>query len=205
MREADAFPGRNPYPLFLPPALEELPHQFHAFHSEHALQHFHAVIEHFRIGHLELAADAAEAQIADAKDQPRDACRHQCPGTHHAGFERAIERGVRQTIVSGGRRRLPERQDLGMGGRVVAADRRIPRSPLDLARDHDHRSHGHLAADLTFARQAQGLLHKAFVGQPILAAAAFQVAFPVDPLPFHFVDPTLAYNTVTTYLENLYA
>src|ERR1022692_4014548 len=40
MREADAFPGRNRYPLFLPPALEELPHQFHAFHSEHALQHF---------------------------------------------------------------------------------------------------------------------------------------------------------------------
>src|ERR1039457_5415343 len=40
MREADAFPGRNRYPLFLPPALEELPHQFHAFHSEHALQQF---------------------------------------------------------------------------------------------------------------------------------------------------------------------
>ena len=81
-------------------AFEELAQQFDALDREHALDDFDAVIEHVRIGDLEFAAHAAEAQVARAEDHARDARRHQRSGAHHARLQRAIQRGAGQAVVA---------------------------------------------------------------------------------------------------------
>src|SRR5450759_5115845 len=52
-----------------PPRGEELLQQFHALGRQHTFHYFDAVVEEVGIRQAELAAHAAEAQVARAEDQ----------------------------------------------------------------------------------------------------------------------------------------
>src|ERR1035438_10717380 len=55
--------------------------------------------EKLGIGGLEFAADAAETEVAGAENQAGDARGYQGAGTHHAGFQSAVERGAFQAVI----------------------------------------------------------------------------------------------------------
>ena len=78
------------------------------------------VVEERGIGGLEFAADAAETEVAGAENQARDARGYQGAGTHHAGFQSAVERGAFQAVIAGGGGGFAEGQDFGVRSGVVA-------------------------------------------------------------------------------------
>jgi len=147
----------------LPSPGKELLQQFHAFHRQHALHDLHAVIQQVGIGNPEFAAHTAEAQVARAKHQPPHPRRHQSARAHKTRFERRVKRGIFQAIVSGMPAGFPQRQHLGMRGRIGGGYRRISAAPDHLARHHHYRAHGHFARPFGFARQFQGFAHMGFM------------------------------------------
>ncbi len=114
---------------------------------------------------MELAADAAEAQVAGAENQAGDARGHQRAGTHHAGLQRAVERGAFQAVIAGGSGGLAEGQDLGVGGGVVTGDGRVTAASGDFAGGGDqHGADGDFAGERGMASQTEGFAHKIFIG-----------------------------------------
>ena len=81
------------------------------------------MVEEFRIGDSELAADPPEAQIPGPEDEPRDARGHRRSGAHDTRFQRHVQRSPFQTIVLRRFGGLPQRQDFRMGGGIVTGDR----------------------------------------------------------------------------------
>ena len=103
------------------------------------------MIEDRRIRHLELTAHAAEAQVAGAEDEALDARGHQRSGTHHAGFQRAVQGGAGEAVVAQPRRRLADGQNLGMRRGVGARNGRIGTAADDRAADDNDGAHRHFA------------------------------------------------------------
>jgi len=69
------------------PALLEKPaKQLDAFRAEDPFHHLDGMVEQFRIGDPELAAHAAEAQVAGAEDEAANTGGHQGARAHYAGL-----------------------------------------------------------------------------------------------------------------------
>lgn len=75
--------------------------------------------------------DGAALGVFGAEHQPANARVADRPGAHGAGFERHHQSEAGQPVVSAFRRRLPKRQHLGVGRRVMRPDRAVGRN-----RDH---------------------------------------------------------------------
>ena len=120
---------------------EEAYDQFRTLRRQYALHYFHPMIEKFRIGNSEFTANASEAEIARAKNQPADACAHQSARAHDAWFQSGIKRTAFDAVVSQGLRGLPQGDDFGMRGGIVILDWPVPASADDLAIQNHDRAH----------------------------------------------------------------
>ena len=69
----------------------------------------------------------------------------QRPGAHQTRFDGDVEIRARQSVVADSLGRVPERGDLGVGGRIVAPDRAIEAGAQDFPSAHHDSTHGHLA------------------------------------------------------------
>ena len=85
---------------------------------------------------MELAADAAEAEVARTKNESADAGLDQGSGAHDAGLEGGIERGAFEAIVADRGGGLAEGEDFGVGGGVVEGDGGVGASTDDFASFH---------------------------------------------------------------------
>ena len=85
-----------------------------------------------------LAIGRPEIEAPDARE--RDCCR-----AHGAGLERHVEIAIEQPFVAEGSRGMPDRQHLGMRGRVVVRDGAVRRLRDQVSRAHDHAAHRNLA------------------------------------------------------------
>ena len=77
------------------------------------------MVQQLGIRNPELAADAAEAQIARAEHQPLHPRRHQRAGAHRTRLQGRVDRGPLQPVISQGSRRRAQRQDLSVRRRIV--------------------------------------------------------------------------------------
>jgi len=88
---------------------------------------------------------------------------HDQPRTHAAGLQRDVQRTVGKSIVTDARRRLTDRDHLGVGAGVVAGDRTVEASAYDFAVLYHHSTHRNLARPRPFGGKRQGLLHEELV------------------------------------------
>src|SRR5271168_3493310 len=79
---------------------------------------------------------------------------------HGAGLQRRIERGAAQAVILEPLRALAQRDDLGMGGRVEAADRTVPSLADHISPHHQKRAYRYLAVARSLLCEAQRLLHE---------------------------------------------
>ena len=86
-----------------------------------------------------------------------------CAGTHDTGLERDIQIAAWQPVVAEALCRVAQGDDLGMGGRIVARDRRIEAASYDLAVLDHHGADRHLADGPAFSRQIERGLHEGIV------------------------------------------
>ncbi len=84
--------------------------------------------------------DSAALWIARAEDDASDARMADRARAHGAGFQRDEQRQAVEAIVADRRRRRPQRQDLGVRGRIMPRNRGIARARHDPSGgriDHD--------------------------------------------------------------------
>ena len=91
---------------------------------------------------------------------------HERPRTHDAGLQTDVERGPGQTVVAEAPPRVPKRDDLCVGGRVLVRDRPIPSLADRLSVLDKHRSDGHLTSRGGVPGQIQGITHPVLIGPP---------------------------------------
>jgi hypothetical protein len=144
----------------LPARGEKSLQQLRAFRAQNSFVDDQAVVQQVRIGELELAARAAEAQIASAKNKAREAGGDRSAGAHDAGFDGGVERRVLQTIVPDGCSSLPNRQDLGMRRGIVALNGGVPAAADDSIFQNDDGSHGNFPGVIRLPRKIERHRHK---------------------------------------------
>jgi len=83
--------------------------------------------------------------IARAIHQRSDAAVHHRTRTHHAGFQRDIQRCIQQTVVLQYQPALTQSHDFGMRSRIVAPYRTVPPFANHLIVMHQNGTHGHFA------------------------------------------------------------
>ena len=79
-----------------------------------------------------------DLRVRGAIDQAGDARLDHRPETHQAGLERDVEGGAGQPVVPGAARGPAQGHDLGVGGRVAAADRPVGARPEQPPLGHHH-------------------------------------------------------------------
>ena len=125
---------------------EEVLEELGAFGAEDAFGDFDAVVEEVGVGELELAADAAEAEVAGAEDDAGDAGVDESAGAHDAGFESAVENGAFQAVVAEAGGGGAEGLDFGVGGGVVCGDGAVVAFGDELIVDDEDSADGDFAA-----------------------------------------------------------
>ena len=81
------------------------------------------------------------------------------PQAHQARLDRRVERGAGQAVVPGGGPGVPQRLDLGVGGGIVPADRRVTTQAHDPVAHDDHGPDGHFAGPSRLAGEIQRHRH----------------------------------------------
>ena len=146
-----------------PPSLEERLQQLQAFRRQEALGNLDPMVEQFRVGDAELAANSAEAQMAGAKYEPPQARLHGGARAHCARLQGHVQSPFFQAIVPDGGGGVAQRQDLGVRGRIHPGDGRIAAPANDSAAHGHDRADGQLARALGLAGQRQRFAHELFV------------------------------------------
>ena len=118
--------------------------------GEQPFRNLDLMVKQFRVGQAKLAPDGPEAQITGREDEPRDTRRDQSSGAHRAGFERDIERRVRQPVVAKCSRRCPQCLDLGVRGRIAGCNRAVRSRADDLTLLDDDGAHRNFSGALRF-------------------------------------------------------
>jgi hypothetical protein len=144
--------------------LEEILEELGAVGAEDAFGDFDAVVQEFGIGDLELAADAAEAEVAGAKDDAGDAGVDECSGAHDAGFEGAVEDGVFEAVVAEAGGGGAEGLDFGVGGGVVARDGGVVAFGDEFVAHDEDGADGDFTLRGGDAGETQRFCHPPFVG-----------------------------------------
>ena len=150
-------------PALLAAGGEEIAEEGGAFGAEDAFDDFDAVIEQVAIGDLELAAYAAEAEVAGAEDEAAQAGVHDGAGAHDTGFERAIEIGALEAVIAKAAGGSAQGEDFGVGGGIAVRDGRVGAAADDFAVEDDDGADRHFVAGTTRGSQSQGFTHISFV------------------------------------------
>ena len=91
--------------------------------------------------------DAAAFRVAGPVIEPPDAGERDRGRAHRTGFQSYVKVAIDQTLAFQNRAGGADRQNFGMGRRVVKLTRTVARKHQNVARSgHDDRSDGHLAA-----------------------------------------------------------
>ncbi len=91
--------------------------------------------------------DAAAFRVAGSVVEPPDAGERDRGRAHRTGFQCHVEIAIDQTLAFQNRAGGADRQNFGMGCRVVKLTRTVAREHQNVARGgYDDRSDGHLAA-----------------------------------------------------------
>ena len=112
---------------------------------------------------IDHAAASAGFRITGTEHHPRQTRMHHRAGTHHAGFERDVERATGQAVVRLGGAGRAQRLDLGMGTRIVVTNRPVMSLADDAAVLHHHRPYRYLAQGLGLGSQGQGSTHESLI------------------------------------------
>ena len=89
--------------------------------------------------------DRAGLRLARAEDHARDPRVDHRAHAHLARLDGHVQRRAGQPVVAARRRRVAQRHDLRVRGRIVRADRLIESLADDRAVEHDDGADGHLA------------------------------------------------------------
>jgi len=111
------------------------------------------------------ALDAATLGVCSAVVEPTDARERDRGGTHRARFERHVEIAAREPLAIEGPRRLLNREDFRVRGRVLAGARQVVRlGDHGAIRPDDHGADRNLAEVGGRACQRQRPIHMACGG-----------------------------------------
>jgi hypothetical protein len=115
------------------------------FGGENACRDFDLMVE-ARIGKdFEARADGAALGVVGAVDKARDAGLNDRTGTHAAGLNGNVERGVCEAIVAEESCGFTKHDDFGVGGWVVVADGAVTGTGENLSLVNQDGSDGHFA------------------------------------------------------------
>ncbi len=154
-------------PVALTPLAEEALQELQALDREDAFNDLHSMVEELGVGQAELAADAAEAQVASPEDEAGHARCYQRAGAHDAGLERHVKGGPSESVVAQASAGLAEGQDFGVRGGIGQGDGGVAAAAEDLAVSaDDDGSYGGFARLGCLPGQIEGLTHVALVVHP---------------------------------------
>ena len=88
-------------------------------------------------------ADGTGAGLPRSENQCLHPRMHHGADTHGARLERYVERCTREPIIAHPPRRLPQRDDLGMGRRIRGRNYRVAALTDYLTLSHQHGAHWH--------------------------------------------------------------
>jgi len=88
---------------------------------------------------------------------------HHRPGAHHAGFQRHVQRGIKQTVVLQHQPALTQRHDFGVRGRIVTANRTVPPFSNDLVVVNQYGPDGHFPLFPGALSQRERMAHPVFM------------------------------------------
>jgi len=122
------------------------------------------MIQLLRVANLKMRIDRTRTLIRRPVNEQRNSRLDQGAGAHRAWLDRRIDRRASQPVITDFGGRHPDRDHLGMGGRIAISARSIAGDGDDFALPNDASAHRHLASRLSLARRAQGFAHPALVG-----------------------------------------
>ncbi len=139
---------------------EKTRQELSAFCGKHTTRSFGMMVQ-ARLGkQVQHAARHAGFRIRRTEHHPRNARMHDCPGAHHAGFQRHVQRRARQPVIAQPRCRIAQGHHLGMRRRIVSSDRLIETAADNLSVQHDHSTYRHFACR---TRQRKRFIHPEIV------------------------------------------
>jgi len=108
--------------------------------------------------------DCTRLRVVSAVDQTLYTRMHQRSGTHRARLNCSKQLAVPEAMVTNDGTGFAERDDLGMGGGVVARQIAVPAMRENYTVADHNGSHRHFSYFQSALRVAKGFLHKEFVG-----------------------------------------
>lgn len=117
-----------------------------ALDGQDARGDFHLMVE-ARVGKdFKAGADGATLRIVGAVDQARDTRLDDGARAHAARLDGDVKRGAGETIVAEKAGGLAKRDDFGVGGGIIVANRAIARTDEDFTVVDEHGANGNLAS-----------------------------------------------------------
>jgi len=114
-----------------------------------------------RVGEdLEAGADGAAFGVVSAVDKTRDAGLNDGAGTHAAGLDGDVERGIGEAVVAEKAGGFAENDDFGVGGGVAIADGAVAGTCQNLAVEDEDSTNGDFACGGRVARFRKRFLHE---------------------------------------------
>ncbi len=151
--------------IHLTSRFEKLDQQRSALGPENALLDGNGVVKETGVGDVKLTANAAEAKVAGAEDEPSNAGVNEGAGAHGAGLEGAIKGGAFEAVVAEAAGGLAEGENFGVSGGVGQGDGGVGGgSQQGAVGADDHGADRDLAGLLATAGGGKGFTHPVFVG-----------------------------------------
>jgi hypothetical protein len=148
-----------------PPLLEKRLHQLAARRFAHAADDFEPMIEAGQLGAAHRRDQRPRLRLRRAVDQRGDPRVHRRADAHQTRLDRDAQHGARQPVVPHLPRRVADRHNLGVRGRIAGRDRLVEAAPDNRAlQDHD-RADRHLAGVACPARLLDRQRHPLVVHQ----------------------------------------
>src|SRR5690606_31182124 len=149
----------------LAPGAEEGAQKVRAFPGQDAAGRLRPPVAGRLVEEAGTMGDGAALGVVRAPDDAADAGVADGPGAHGAGLERDIEGQAGEPVVAPLRRRRAQGDDLGVGGRIVGADRAVHALGDDLAGGFvdDDAADGSLSRVRRRLRTGQGHVHEPLI------------------------------------------
>src|SRR6266540_2887252 len=147
------------HPLTLTSRPKKLLHDFSALFLKHTGCNINPVIQEIRIANSKLRFDGAGPLVARAIHQPFHARLYQRARTHYTRFNCRINHRVCEAVVINAARRLSERYDFRMCGRILIRLRSVSSNREYRSTGNDAGTDGNLTTLSRLICRAESLLH----------------------------------------------
>jgi two-component system, NtrC family, nitrogen regulation response regulator NtrX len=147
-----------------PARSEERLQHLSATSSEHTARNFHLVIESRVVQHVDDRSRRSGFRIVDSVHQPAQTRVDHRAGTHRAGFDGAVERGLEQAMIARPPARFAHGHNFSVRRGIGIQQIAIGAAPDRASVQHDDRAHRNFARGLGLHGFGDGFLHPALVG-----------------------------------------